>query len=607
MARKTLILVFGISVVVSSLLGAAEAPPLPRDLDAGQYQAGGDRDTGEDWLLYGRNHKAWRFSPLTRIDKGNVKELNPVWTLGTGLYDAFETSPVVAGGVMYFTTPWNHVFAVNAATGERYWRYAYPLPHGLSLCCGAVNHGAGIGSGKVVFAALDASLAALDAKTGRPVWRTVMADYRQGYSAAQAPQIIGKKVIVGISGGEFGIRGFIDAYDIDSGKRLWRFRTIPGPGEQGNETWEKDSWKTGGGAAALTCAYDARTDTIFAGIGGPGPVLKGEDRKGSNLYTDCIVALDAGDGRLKWYYQTIPHDVWHMGSVLEPVIDDITVDGQDRKVVMFASKNGYFYVLDRLDGSFLYAVPFSHFINWGTVGQDGKAIVDESKYPAHDKWTEIFPGAAGATGQVFAAYDPRMKRMFIPCIENGHQYKLTEQEFKPGLSYWGGVAQSIPNAAYGHVAAIDVEKKRVVWDIQTMFPLVCGITCTAAGLVITGTPDQKMVILDSDSGRELWSFRGLSGWHSAPVVYSVAGREYIAFANGWGGRPAGFDDTASPGLQGCRGITSSMCSAYPRCRGAAADSREGAVVISVGVIIINYTIDGPHYPGFEGEVYPYSG
>ncbi len=300
----------------------------------------------------------------------------------------------------------------------------------------------------------------------------------------------------------------------------------------------------------MTCTYDAETNTIYAGTGNPGPVINGEGRKGNNLYTDCIVALNADSGKLKWYYQTIPHDVCGLDNVLEPVIDDITVDGRILKAIMFASKNGYFYVLDRLSGKFIYAVPFSHFINWGTVGLDGRVIVDGSKYPVADKWIEVFPGTAGGKEWVPAAYDPRMKHMFIPCIENGHRHKLIEQGFKPGLRYWGGVSRPIPNAAYGHVTAIDIEKKQIAWDIQTMFPMVCGITCTASGLVITGTPDQKMIILDADSGRELWSFKAQSGWHSAPVVYSVAGKEYIAFANGWGGWVAGFDLMGTPGLQG---------------------------------------------------------
>lgn len=554
MGRKGLICLFSITIVLMTAgMAAAEAPALPKNLALQQRDAGLKGDDGSDWLLYGRNYSAWRFSPLTEIDKENVKDLKLAWKLETGLFDAFESSPIVADGAMYFSTPWNHVYAVNAVTGKQYWHYTYNLPSDLNLCCGAVNRGVAIGSDKVVIANLDATLIGLDSRTGRPVWKTVMADFTQGYSATLAPQIIGKKVVLGLSGGEFGIRGFIDAYDVDTGKRLWRFWTVPGPGEPGSETWQGDSWKTGGAPAWMTCTYEAETNTIFAGTGNPGPVLTLENRKGDNLYIECIVALDADTGKLKWHYQTIPHDVWDYDNVLEPVLDDVTLDGTARKVVMFASKNGFFYVLDRVTGTFIYSIPFSHKINWGTVLPDGRAKLNADKFPAKDKWTEVFPGPSGGKEWCPAAYDPRMKRMFVPCIENGHLQKVIEQEFKPGLLYLNGASKPVPNSAYGHIAAIDVEKKKVVWDIRTQYPVVAGITSTASGLVITGTPDQKMLILDADNGKELWSFKGVSGWHSAPVVYAVDGKEYIAFANGWGGWVAGFDLTGAPELEGLPG------------------------------------------------------
>lgn len=543
-------LLSSVMLLLCSDLRAQEAPPLPTDLADRQQRVGMRGDDGSDWLLYGRNYNAWRYSPLTRITRENVKDLKPVWTMETGLHDAFECSPVVVGGTMYISTPWNHVFALNAATGEQYWHFVHPLPPSMSLCCGAVNRGVAVGSDKVVMATLDAHLLALDARTGRLVWKTAMADYREGYSATLAPQVIGNKVIAGISGGVYGVRGFIDAYNIDTGKRIWRFWTIPGPGEPGNDTWEGDSWRTGGGPAWMTCTYDIKTNTIFAGTGNPGPVVDGRGREGANLYTECTVALDADTGRLKWHYQTIPHDVWDLDNALEPVLDEVTIDGRKRSVVMFASKNGFFYVLDRSDGKFIYALPFSHRINWGTVRPDGSVELNAEKFPVRDTWTEVFPGSAGGKEWVPVAYDPERKRIFVPCIENGHRHRVIQQEFKPGLLYWGGVSAPIPNAAYGHIAAIDVEKKAIVWDIRTTYPMVCGVTCTASGLVITGTPDQKMVILDADTGELLFSFEGISGWHSAPIVYAVDGKEYIAFANGWGGWVAGFDLMGTPGLEG---------------------------------------------------------
>lgn len=551
MTRKTLICLFcAMTALIYTGVSAAEAPVLRKNLTEMQRNAGMKGDDGSNWLLYGRSYKAWRFSPLDRINKENVRGLKLAWKLETGLYDAFEASPIVVDGVMYLSTPWNHVYALNAVTGEQYWHYTYALPGDLNLCCGAVNRGVAVGSDKVVLANLDATLVGLNARTGKQLWKTDMADYGRGYSATLAPQIIGKKVIAGISGGEFGIRGFIDAYDIDSGKRIWRFWTVPSPGEPGSETWEGDSWKTGGAPAWMTCTYDTETNTLFAGTGNPGPDLIGDNRKGDNLYTECVIALDADTGNLKWYYQVLPHDVWDLDNVIEPVLDDISLDGKIRKVVMFASKNGYFYVLDRVTGKFIYSMPFSHKIDWGSVLPDGRVKLNADKFPVKDKWTEVFPGSAGGKEWCPVAYDPRMKRMFVPCIENGHMHKVIEQEFKPGLLYWGGVSKPIPNAAYGHIAAIDVEKKKIAWDVRTRFPVVSGVTCTASGLVITGTPDQKMLILDADNGKELWSFKAASGWHSAPVVYAVNGKEYIAFANGWGGWVTGFDLAGTPELKG---------------------------------------------------------
>ncbi len=528
----------------------AKAPPLPENIAERQLQAGGQQDDGSDWLLYGRNYKAWRFSPLTQVTPENVSRLRIAWQLPTGLHDAFEASPIVVDGTMYFTTPWNHVYAVDAATGEVYWHYVQQLAEDIPLCCGAVNRGAAVGGGKVVFASLDARLVALDAVSGEKVWESVMADIEKGYSATIAPQIAAGKVILGVSGGVFGIRGFIDAYDLETGERAWRFWTIPAPGEPGSETWEGDSWKTGGGPAWMTPTYDPDTHTFFVGTGNPSPVVKGSGRKGDNLFTECIVALDADTGKLKWYYQVIPHDVWDLDNSIEPIIDDITVDGEEVQAVMFASKNGYFYVLDRTDGRFIYAIPFAHKITWGKVEVDGSVVTDSSRFPRKDEWTVVYPGAAGGKEWCPVAYDPRMKRMFVPSIENGHRHKVIEQEYRPGLLYWSGISEPVPNEAYGHIAAIDVEKKKIAWDIPTKFPVVSGISATASGLVITGTPDQTALFLDARDGKVLHQIQAPSGWHSAPVVYSVDNRQYIAFANGWGGWVAGFDLMGTPELEG---------------------------------------------------------
>ncbi len=525
---------------------ATTAPALPSNLS--QMQLTPEKHPG-DWVLYGNNYGAWRHSSLTDINKSNLSRLHLAWSLDTGLHSAFEASPIVVNGVMYLTTPWNQVLAVDAASGKQLWRYVYPVPEKLALCCDAVNRGAGVGAGKVVFTTVDAHLLALDAATGKAVWDVKMADPDQGYSATVAPQIIGDKAIIGISGGDYGIRGFIDAYDISTGKHLWRFWTIPGPGEPGHDTWEGESWKTGGGPVWMAPTYDPATNTLYAGVGNPGPDLYGDNRKGDNLYTDCIVALDANTGKLKWHYQTVPHDVWDLDSVLEPVLADITVDGRPVKAVMFASKNGYFYVLDRVNGKFVYALQYTHQLNWGKVMPDGSVQIDKSKYPVRDKFVEVYPGAAGGKEWCPVSYDPKRKLMFVPVVENGMRHKVILQQHRDGFLYWGGASLPIAGKAYGHVSAIDVENKKIAWSTRTEFPMLSGITSTASGLVIAGTPDRKMLILDADSGKILWQYIADSGFHSAPVVYAINGKQYIGFANGWGGWVTGYDIMGTPKLQ----------------------------------------------------------
>jgi len=548
-----LLLLAGVAAVTQN------APPLPTDL--AQRQLAADSDPN-NWLLYGRNYQAWRYSPLTQITKQNVCNLQVVWSMDTGMHQGFEATPIVVDGVMYFSTPWNHVLAVNAATGKQYWRYAYPIPddeHPV-LCCDAVNRGVGVGAGKVVSVSLNAHIFALDAQTGKRLWDTEMAPAKEAYSATLAPQVIGDKAIVGISGGEYGIRGFIDAYDINTGKRLWRFYTIPGPGEPGNDTWEGDSWKTGGCPNWMTCTYDPALNMIYAGIGNTGPDIDGQIRQGANLYATCVVALDANTGKLRWYYQTVPHDVWDLDCTVCPVIDDITIDGQRRQVVMFAPKNGYFYVLDRTNGKPIYALQVAHQVSWGTVTPDGVPHPNTDKYPVMGKGTIVAPGASGGKEWVNVAYDPQRKRMFIPLIEEPFSHTVLREPFRAGEWYWGGTSVQVPRG-YGHIAAVDVEQRRIAWDKRTEFPHICSMLCTASGLVITGTPDQRLLVLDADNGNELWTYRAKSGWHSGPVSFAVGGKQYLAFANGWGGPSQG---PAAPALDSVPNLNTMYVFALPQ-------------------------------------------
>ncbi len=543
-ARKILGIVFGLAVACGAAL--AQAPPLPNDLEKTQGNLGG---TAANWPHYGGNYAAWRYSTLTQIDRTNVKDLEVLWSVDTGMHDAFECSPIVLNGIMYVTTPWNNVMAMDAGTGKILWRYAQNLPKSLPLCCGAVNRGAAVGRGKVFFTTLDARIVALDAQTGKLAWETVTGDYKQGYSQTVAPMIVGNKIIVGSSGGDYGISGFIDAYDADTGKQVWRFNTIPQPGQPGHDSWAGDSWKIGGGPSWMPVTYDPPTNTLFAGIGNPAPDLNGENRAGDNLYTECTVALDAGNGKLKWHFQLIPHDVWDLDNVTEQIIDNITVDGKPVEAVMCAGKNGFVYVWDRTNGKCLYASQYVDKVNWGTVDPDGTPHPDKAMFPVSDRWTKIWPGASGGKEWCPVAYDPQRKLLFIPTIELPHYHRVIADRHRPGLLDWGGASIPAFGEGYGHLVAFDVQKKKIAWNSRTDYPVVCGVCCTASGLVITGTPDQKMLIFDADNGQVLKTFQAPSGWHSAPVVYEVGGNEVIGFANGWGGWVTGFADTGTPKLR----------------------------------------------------------
>ncbi len=522
-----------------------EAPAIPDSVSDMQLRA---PHGTENWLMYGGNFKAWRYSALSQISKSNVKSLKLAWKLETGNHDAFEASPLVINGVMYFTTPWNHVYAVNAKNGEVYWRYVHILPKSLPLCCGAVNRGVAVADGKVFFGTLDAQVVALDARTGKKAWQKECASKEDGYSFTVAPMAINGKIILGVSGGDFGVRAFIDALNVKDGSHAWRFWCVPSPGEPGHDSWSGSSWEHGGGAAWMPVTYDPQSKLIYAGVGNPGPDLNGDNRKGDNLYTESTVAIREDDGKYQWHFQMIPHDVWDLDNVTETVLDDITVDGKQIKAGLVASKNGFFYVLDRTTGKCVYAIQYVHKVNWGTVDPDGTPHPDPKMFPVKDTWTVVYPGASGGKEWVPVAYDPVRKRVFIPVIENPHRHKLTEQQFIGGYNYWGGISETLPGQGYGHVCAIDVEKKKIAWDKNTDYPVVCGMACTATGLVITGTPDQKMQIYDADNGDILYEWKAISGWHSAPVVYAVDGEEYIAFPNGWGGWVAGFDAEGAPEL-----------------------------------------------------------
>ena len=382
-----------------------------------------------NWLMYGRTYNGHRYSSLNQINTKNVARLIPVWTFQTGVLDGFECTPLVIDGIMYVTTPWNHGYAIDCKTGSQLWHYQKSLPENLALCCDAVNRGFAAWGDRLYMATLDAHLVCLDRNTGEEVWDTPITVpgengkeigdiYKMAYSATVAPLVIKGKVVIGISGAEYGIRGFIDAYDAKSGKRQWRFYTVPSADDKSEHarkalaTWEGNTWLTGGGSAWVTGTYDPELNTLYWGVGNPSPDFNGEVRKGDNLYTCSILALNPDDGSYKWHFQNSPHDVWDYDGVNEPVLVDITREGKPVKALVQAHRNGYFYCLNRENGEFLYGKPFCE-VNWtdrtkGADGLDpktGRPFVNPAALPT-EAGVRVCPGAAGGKEWNPMAYDP---------------------------------------------------------------------------------------------------------------------------------------------------------------------------------------------------------
>ena len=372
-------------VTYERLLGAAQEP--------------------QNWLTYSGRYSGWRYSTLDQINSGNAARLAMQWTFQVGDLGQFETTPLVIDGVLYGTGQNDRAFAIDARTGRAIWRYQRNLPDKLQPCCGMVNRGMAILANRLFMATLDAHVIALDTKTGNLLWDVIAADYHKANTFTVAPLVVKNEVIVGISGGEYGVRGFIDAYDAATGKRLWRFNTVPDVGESGHETWKGDSWKVGGAPAWMTGTYDPELNLIYWPTGNPSPSNYGGERGGDNLYSNSMLALDADTGKLKWYFQFTPHDLYDYDATQIPVLIDANWEGRPRKLLVQANRNGFFYVLDRTNGKFLSGKPFGT-VTWATgLAADGKPIVN-TNLKTSPEGTRVCPGALGMTNWYAPSYSP---------------------------------------------------------------------------------------------------------------------------------------------------------------------------------------------------------
>lgn len=497
-----------------------------------------------NWMLYRRTYDGQGYSPLDQINASNVKDLVPVWTFSTGVIEGHEAPPIVNNGVMFISTPTNQVIALNAKTGEEYWRYKRQLPEDL-FQLHPTNRGVGLWQNKLYLATTDDHLVALDAKTGKVVWDKKVQDYRKGQYLTLMPLIVDGKVYVGGSGGEFGVRGYIVAFDANDGKELWRTFTIPGEGEFGHDTWSGDDWKSGGGPAWMTGTYDKDTKTIYWGIGNAAP-WPGGAHPGDNLYTSSVLALDPDNGKIKAYHQYHQNDSWDWDEVDAPMLVDLQRDGRTIKSLIHPGRDAIFWVLERKPDAIKYIAgwPFVYTNVWkGIEPESGRPIVDPEHKPILGKRIEFCPSLWGGKDWPSAAYSQKTKLVYVPANENfcggftGEKVPLV-----PGQLWLGTKAEDIgltvrPGADhFGELQAWDPATGKKAWSHN--FPksqLFASVTATAGDLVfVGGTNDRNFHAFDAKTGKLLWQQKTNSGIVGMPVAYEVDGTEYIAIQSGWG-------------------------------------------------------------------------
>jgi alcohol dehydrogenase (cytochrome c) len=507
----------------------------------------------QNWLTYSGSNMSQRYSPLTQITPENVKSLELQWVYQARSLEKFEATALVVDGIMYTVQAPNDVIALDAVTGRVYWTYQFTPSQAARPCCGRVNRGLAILGDTLFMGTIDAHLIAIDAKNGKPLWDTTVAKAESGYAITHAPLIVKDKVIVGTAGGEFGIRGFIAAYDVRTGKEAWRFYTIPGPGEPGHETWAGDSWKTGGASVWMTGSYDPQSNLTYWGVGNPGPDYNGDLRKGDNLYSDSVVALDADTGKLKWYYQFSPHDEFDYDSVQVPVLADMQwreKNGQmrPRKVMLWANRNGLFYALDRTTGEFLKGTPFVEVTWMNGFDEKGRPMRVPGKV-ATPEGTLIFPGNHGGTNWNNPAFSPRTGLFYVGAWAGySSVFKKLDDEYTEGRRFvGGGQTSAIPGGAatpppptntrketegYGAIRALDAITGERKWEFKMNDVTDGGILTTASDLLFSGGREGYFFALDARNGSLLWRAAVGGTVASGPMTYSVGGRQYVAVAAG---------------------------------------------------------------------------
>ena len=525
-------------LLLLGLGGCADTPPVspvpdPSPSEGLSYQdLLGAEDYPGHWLTYSGSYRSNRYSRLEQVDTTNVDRLRLRWVFQMTTPEKVETTPLVVNETMYLTGPPNDVFALDTRTGRPFWSYEHRLPERISVCCGQVNRGLALLEGRLFMGTLDAHLVALDAKTGAVAWETEVADFLQGYAITVAPLALKDKIIMGISGGEYGIRGFLDAYDPKTGERLWRFNTIPGPGEPGNESWEGDSWKTGGAPTWITGSFDPELNLLYWGTGNPSPDWNGDVRKGDNLYSSSVVALDADTGELKWYFQFTPHDVHDWDAVQIPVLVDSEFGGKQRRLMLWGNRNGFFYVLDRESGEFLLAKAFAKQTWAEKIDETGRPVRRPNTAPT-EEGTLVYPGVQGATNWFSPSYSPKTGLFYVSVWELANLYYKGEADYSPGSPFWGGLIQGAGGEpGWGAIRALVPQTGELAWEYRLHTVPWSGVLTTAGDLAFGGTSDGQFFALDARTGDELWVAHLGGTIGSNPITYLTEGKQQMAISAG---------------------------------------------------------------------------
>jgi PQQ-dependent dehydrogenase (methanol/ethanol family) len=520
-----------------------KAKPMPDRLGSvSQQMLDGAAKDSKNWLISNGDYAQTRFYGAQQINAKNVSKLRPAFVFQTAVVESMETAPIVVNGVMFLTTSFNHVYAIDAVTGEEFWHYKHKQGPVTTFCCGPNNRGVAISGDKLYMGTLDAKLVALDTKTGKKLWETEIADPEKGYSETMAPVVVDGKVLIGTNGGEYGIRGFVKAFDAESGKELWTFYTIPEQGHEG--VWaEKDAtgrdmhrdiaaekaaleknskfYETLGGGVWMAPAYDRATNTLFFVVGNPSPDLYGAERPGDNLYTNSMVAIDAGTGKYKWHSQYIAHDVWDLDAVSPPILVDVKDEkGKMIPGVIHGGKTGHIYVHDRKDGRL---IRFS-----------------QAMVPQENMWTlptpegaRMLPGANGGVEWSPMAVNAKARLAYAVNLHQPMTYQVDASPYPGGKLWLGGAFKNVPGEDQaGNVTAVNIDTGKISWQAKTDQPMIGGALATAGNLVFAGEGNGWFKAYDATNGKVLWKYQCGAGVNAPAVSYTVNGKQYIAVAAG---------------------------------------------------------------------------